>query len=318
MQTWKESGANAKAVRRRSPRFIDCNSIQRSIHLAMVPYFEQPVIRLGPLSIHAFGIAVAVALWVGVSLAQRRFALVGLQPRVGQRLGNWMLAGGLLGAHLFAVLFYFPGKLLTDPWVLLRPWEDISSFGGILGGVIAALLFFRIRASAEDRAQRWAYLDAVAFVFPVPFAIGRIGCALAHDHPGTLTTFPLAISIKSDAALAYIRSVYQQSGAAFAEPASVQREAMGFHDLGWYEFLFLTFVVVPLFQFWSRRDRSRGFYLLAFPAVYLPVRFGVDFLRIVDARYFGLTPAQWVAVAVLAMLPFVAAKLSRRPEVSPS
>src|SRR5215204_2731598 len=92
----------------------------------MLPYFEQPVWRIGPLAIHAFGFVVAIAAWLGLSLVQRRFVREGLNPVLGQRLGGWMLMGGILGAHLFSVLFYFPQKLREDPWLLLRIWEDIK------------------------------------------------------------------------------------------------------------------------------------------------------------------------------------------------
>ena len=88
----------------------------------MLPYLEQPVWQLGPLSIHAFGVAVAVAMWVGLAIVQRRFEREGLDPTTGQRLGGWMLAGGIIGAHLFSVLFYFPDKLRDDPWLLIRMW----------------------------------------------------------------------------------------------------------------------------------------------------------------------------------------------------
>jgi len=268
----------------------------------MLPYFEQPVWQIGPLSIHAFGIAVAVAAWFGLTIVQQRFAHLGLDPQVGQRLGGWMLLGGILGAHLFSVLLYFPHKLRDDPWLILRIWEDISSFGGILGGLAAALIFFAKRARDEDRRTKLAYLDAIAFVFPAALAIGRFGCALAHDHPGTVTTFPLALSLRTDAALGYLDGVYRAAGLALPPGA----RTMGFHDLGLYEFLFLSLVVVPLFVRWSRRRRPAGFYLVAFAALYLPVRFGFDMLRVADVRYVGLTPAQWVAALIMAALPFVA------------
>ena len=66
----------------------------------MLPYFEQPVWQIGPLSIHAFGATVALATSVGLALAGKRFARLGLDPVLGQRLGAWMLIGGILGAHL--------------------------------------------------------------------------------------------------------------------------------------------------------------------------------------------------------------------------
>jgi phosphatidylglycerol:prolipoprotein diacylglycerol transferase len=267
----------------------------------MLPYFEQPVWRIGPLTIHAFGVAVALAAWVGLTRAQYRFARLGLDPRLGQHLGGWMLLGGILGAHLFSVLLYFPDQLYDDPWLILRVWEDISSFGGLLGGLAAALLFFAKHGREHGAGTKLAYLDAIAFTFPASLAIGRFGCALAHDHPGTVTTFPLGISLHSSAAIDYLGGVYRAAGLALPQSAPT----MGFHDLGLYEFLFLSFVVVPLFTRWDRRPRPAGFYLVAFAALYLPIRFTFDMLRVTDARYVGLTPAQWVAASIMAVLPFV-------------
>ena len=43
-----------------------------------------------------------------------------------------------------------------------------------------------------------------------------------------------------------------------------------------------------------------------FAALYFPVRFGLDMLRVSDARYLGLTPAQWGAALVTAALPLAA------------
>ena len=267
----------------------------------MIPYFEQPAWHIGPLTIHAFGVAVAVAVWVGLSIAQRRFEELRLDSQIGQRLGGWMLSGGILGAHLFAVVLYFPHQIQSDPWTILRVWEPISSFGGMIGGVVGALLFFASRREI-DRRTKLAYLDVVAFVFPASLAIGRFGCALAHDHPGRVTSFPLAISLQTAAARDYMADAYASAGLAFPESAS----RLGFHDLGLYEFLYLSLVVVPLFVLWRRRRRADGFYLTAFAALYLPVRFALDTLRISDARYLGLTPAQWVSAVALAVLPFVA------------
>jgi phosphatidylglycerol:prolipoprotein diacylglycerol transferase len=270
----------------------------------MLPYFEQPMWQIGPLAIHAFGVAVALAAWFGLTLVQKRFARLGLDPLLGQRLGGWMLLGGILGAHLFSVLLYFPHELRTDPWLILRVWTDISSFGGLLGGLAAALLFFATHAPEENWRTKLAYLDAIAFVFPAALALGRFGCALAHDHPGTITTFPLAISLRTDAALDYIGGVYRDAGLALPHIT----RTMGFHDLGLYEFLYLALAVVPLFVTWNRRRRPAGFYLVGFAALYLPVRFGFDVLRIADVRYGGLTPAQWVAALIMTGLPFVAVR----------
>ena len=276
----------------------------------MIPYLTQPTVHLGPVTIAAFGVIVAISVFVGLQLGARRFAALGLDRGVGEGLAWWVIAGGFLGAHLFAVLLYFPEKVAANPLTLLKLWEDISSFGGMLGGAIALWLFLRRRVTEIDAPTRWAYADVVAYVFPVALMIGRLACALAHDHPGTVTSFPLAISLATPAAQSFIEHTYAAAGrsAELASPAALS--GLGFHDLGWYEFLYLALVVVPVVFALARRERRSqthrpGTYLVAFLSLYLPVRFAFDFLRVSDVRYAGLTPAQWTALITLGALPVV-------------
>jgi phosphatidylglycerol:prolipoprotein diacylglycerol transferase len=269
----------------------------------MIPYFQQPSLEIGPITIHAFGVIVALAVFAGLLIGERRFAALGLDRELGGRMAWWIIVAGFLGAHLFAVLFYFPRLVIEDPLVLLRLWEHISSFGGILGGAIGLWLFFRLKAREIEPATRLAYLDVAAFVFPISLMIGRIGCALAHDHPGTVTSLPLAISLESAAAQDYIAAVYADAGRAAELPSSAALAQLGFHDLGLYEALYLGVIVVPAMLLLSRQPRSPGYFLGAFVLMYMPARFLLDFLRVGDVRYAGLTPAQWVALlAVIALV----------------
>ena len=203
--------------------------------------------------------------------------------------------------------------MAEHPVVLLRLWEDISSFGGILGGLLGIWLFLRLKSPAVAASTRLVYFDAVAFVFPFALAVGRVACSLAHDHPGTVTSFPLAISLESPKAQAYITGVYQASGRLGELPPPAVLAQLGFHDLGWYELLYLGLVVLPTFALLGRRGRPAGFFVLAFIIMYMPVRFALDFLRVADARYLGLTPAQYVASAMLLSIPLVSRSRARRP-----
>lgn len=281
---------------------------------AVIPYIEQPVLHLGSVTLAAFGTIVAVSVLTGFRIGARRFQALGLDPTFGEGMAWWVVTGGFIGAHLFAVVFYFPGKLLADPLILFKLWEDISSFGGILGGAFALALYLRVRGQALDASQLWAYADVAAFAFPISLMIGRAACALAHDHPGAITSFPLAVSLAAPDAQAFISRIYAAAGR-FAElPPPDVLALLGFHDLGWYEFLYLVTVVVPLIVIVSALERRRGVhrpgtYLILFMATYLPVRFALDFLRVSDVRYVGLTPAQWTAAAALGALPVVAHKV---------
>ena len=272
----------------------------------MVPYFQQPSSSLGPITIAAFGVIVSGAVLAGLEMGRRRFRNLGLDPARGEGIGWYAIVGGFLGAHIFSVLFYFPEKVVANPLLLLKLWEDISSFGSILGGLLAIWLYFRIKAPDVSAEMRRVYLDVVAFTFPFSLAIGRIACSFAHDHPGTITNFPLAISLESPAARQYISSIYRNAGRAAELPPADVMARMGFHDLGWYEFLYLAAVVVPavlLMNHRRRGDQPAGRFAALFILLYMPVRFSLDFLRVGDARYAGLTPAQWTALALLGALP---------------
>ncbi len=126
-----------------------------------------------------------------------------------------------------------------------------------------------------------------------------------------VTNFPLGISLSSPEARTYIMYFYGAAGrlADLPDPARLAR--MAFHDLGWYEFLYTLLVLCPAFLILDRKPRPTGFYPLAFLFLYLPVRFLLDFLRINDARYGGLTFGQYAAIAGFAVAAFVA--LRRAP-----
>ena len=138
----------------------------------MIPYFAQPSLSLGPISIHAFGVLVATGILIGMRLIRRRATAWGMDPFVAERLTIWILLGGFAGAHLIDRLVYYPADAFANPWSLLRFWEGLSSFGGFLGAIVGAVLFVRHERLG---AQKWLFLDLVAYAFPTSWFFGRAG-----------------------------------------------------------------------------------------------------------------------------------------------
>lgn len=256
----------------------------------MFPYFEAPAITLGPVTLHAFGMLVAAAILLGRWMLVRRAQKRGLDGETASRLVLRMVACGLAGAHLVAVTLTDPRDVVRDPLVLIRLWEGLSSVGGIAAGIVAGLWWMR-RSGLKPYEIR-AYLDLVAFVFPFAWILGRAGCAVAHDHPGIPTQGWWA----------------------------VQYPDVPRFDLGLLEFFYALFLA-GLFRWLDRRPRSDGFYLGLFFLLYGPVRFFLDELRVGDARYLGLTPAQYGCVAAVVLGGVVLWNLrggSRRRDAAPS
>jgi phosphatidylglycerol:prolipoprotein diacylglycerol transferase len=223
-----------------------------------------------PLSLKPFGTLVAIGVYLGAFLAVRQGKRQGLDEKVLMSFIIWVVGAGFVGGHVLDTVFYFPERIAQDPLSLVKLWEGLSSFGGFIGATVGVFLW-----KWRHRASVLTYADVVASAFPVGWVFGRSGCSVAHDHPG----------IHSDLWFA----VRYPDGGRF--------------DLGLYEML-LTIPLAVTFLVLARKPRPPGFFIGVMSLAYAPTRFALDFLRVrgiesADARYFGLTPAQWACSALL-------------------
>jgi len=263
----------------------------------MIPYFNGHLFDLphwlplvGDQPIYMFGLLVAIGVIVGDSIVVKEGARRGLDPQDVKFLNVRIVFGGFIMAHLVSVFFYFPETLHNLSlkqlvWRLISIWSGLSSFGGFLGAAIAFLYYTR-----KEKISALSYADSVALGLVVGWIFGRTGCFTAHDHPGRLTNFFLAVRYPGGSR----------------------------HDLGFYELLFTIVIAVVLFRY-ARRPRVPGRVIGLFATMYAPVRFSLDFLRATDyarpdERYAGLTPAQWACIACLATGVWL---LTRKGEVLP-
>jgi phosphatidylglycerol---prolipoprotein diacylglyceryl transferase len=175
--------------------------------------------------------------------------------------------------------------VLANPLSLLYIWESISSFGGFLGAAVVAILFVRRRTDGTG----WRYLDLIASVFPLAWLLGRFGCAVAYDHPGIQTRFFL--------------------GQRFSDH-------LVRHNLGLYEAIGTALLVAWFHRLGKGRQPGAGTFVALLALAYAPMRFVLDFLRIEDARYFGLTPGQYGSV-LLVVVGILILRHASRHEATP-
>jgi phosphatidylglycerol:prolipoprotein diacylglycerol transferase len=237
----------------------------------LIPYFVVEPLRVGPLAIQPFGILAACGVWLASWLLVRTAGRSGLDVEPLEKLTGWALAGGILGAHLLHLGLYHPEELRAGgPLQLMRVWDGLSSTGGVLGGLLACVIFLRMRGLSFA-----PYADAFALALPAGWSVARLGCFSVHDHPGSLTSFFLAVDFPGGAR----------------------------HDLGLYDALVLGSIAVIVHLLRSRQ-RLTGKLLPLVALLYGASRFALDFLRArdlayVDARYLGLTPAQYGCLALI-------------------
>jgi phosphatidylglycerol:prolipoprotein diacylglycerol transferase len=131
--------------------------------------------------------------------------------------------------------------------------------------------------------RRWTrepalrYAQAIAFAFPFGWTLGRLGCFLAHDHPGIRSESPLAVNYPDGARL----------------------------DLGLLEALAMLALSIVFLRLRTRAPTALP-YLGLLCVYYGCVRFGLDWLRIEETlrgiyepRYLGMTLAQWFCPLLL-------------------
>ena len=153
----------------------------------LIPWFEPPVIHipLGPIGtvpLYGFGILVATGFIMGGRVAQDRAKALGLDPEVINRLIGWLVFGTFVGGHVGYGLMYKPDEYLAHPIEFLKAWQGLSSFGGFVVCVPISIWFFR-----KERVPVWPFVDCLAHGLAIGWFFGRMGCFVAHDHPGTPT-----------------------------------------------------------------------------------------------------------------------------------
>ena len=248
----------------------------------MIPYVEHPVWHIGSYPLQAFRVLALAAIVVEYAIVVRRAPRHGFTSDDASSLVAWGIVFGLVSAHVFDVLAYYPERLRADPFELLRVWGSLSSWGGMVGGLTGLGLVAWRRGLGVLGVLR--FFDVCLYALPFTLAVGRFGCALQHDHLGVPSHHFLAVNFPG--------------GPRF--------------DLGLLEFLYLVPVALA-FLWLGRRERPLGFFSGLFFALYGPARFAMDTLRNEDARYLGWTPAQYLCVATaLAGMALVVWSLRRR------
>ena len=280
----------------------------------MIPYIHVPDLKLGPLTLHPFGLLVATGVILGTALATRRARFLGLDLERLNSFITWMLVAGFIGGHMLDEIFYHPAEILRRPWSLFMLWEGLSSFGGFVGGLIGVLLWkyfelapvakvgpvvvhwFKRRPAAQSVLP---FSDVILAVFPVAWIFGRSGCSVVHDHPGARAP--------ADALLAV---AYGPGPADHYGPIELIHGTAPRYDLGLLELMF-TVILAGLLALTWRKKLVTGTYVAVVSLAYAPVRFAMDFLRITDGesadpRYAGLTPAQWQCIGLFAFGVYIA------------
>ena len=262
--------------------------------LASIPSPSNNVIEVGPLTIHYYGILIAIGVIVAVLVTKRRYVRFGGDGALVERVSIWAVVIGFLGARLGYTIThtgdYFPDR----PWAVLFIWEGgLALYGGILAGALTAVYLLH-----RWRGDSFAFGDGVAIGIPLAQVIGRFGNYFNQELFGTPTTLPWGLEIDPG-----------------RRPAGYETFET-FHPTFLYEALWNLVITVGVILLLERRGKLyKGAAFPLYLILYGTGRFLMELLRTdTTFRVLGVSRNGWVSLLAVAVGIAVFVWMQRRRE----
>ena len=262
------------------------------MHPVLFQVFGFPVPSYGFLLALSFLIGTGLSAW----LAKRE----GLKPEAILDVVICIILGAFVGARVYYVLLYrdrFRGDFLRAFVPFVEAGEGFGGlvlFGGIVGGVVAALLYLRLR-----RLPAGGYLDTIAPSIALGVALTRVGCFLNGCCHGIGWDSPLAVSFPPGSPAGQFQ---EEIGAAGLHPSQL------YESFGGLAILLLLLTAGRRWRPWEGLRFSLAVLL------YAVLRFFVDLTRHYEPveKLWSLSHNQVVSLVLLAVFSLLTLRIFRK------
>lgn len=231
------------------------------------------IVKLGPITMYAYGVMVALGFGVAAFLIYNHAARLNLNKEKLVDLLVSILIGGIIGARLFYV-FMNLGYYLAAPLEIFNLSKGgLVWYGGFVAGMLTGILYIRL-----NKMDFWLVMDLIVPYVALAQAFGRIGCYLNGCCYGVAAPagFPMAVTFPDSIVARHPTQLYS---------------AM---------LLVLIYIILRLRQ---ELPHFKGAIFLGYCILYPLKRFIIEFYRGDNPRaYFGMTISQ-----VLSLTVFIAA-----------
>jgi prolipoprotein diacylglyceryl transferase len=150
--------------------------------------------HIGPLFVHAYGLAYVFAVTAAILVTRWGWKRKGGDPNLPQETALWAFPAGLIGGRIY-FLITTPSQIPPHWWGPFAIWKGgLGIWGGIAGGALVGILYVRRRLGPE-RTRLFADVTAPGLL--VAQAIGRLGNYFNQELFGKPTTLPWGLKIDS-------------------------------------------------------------------------------------------------------------------------
>lgn len=258
---------------------------------ALIPYIRPPekliadLPVIGPLKLQFFGPLVAAGVILGYHRCLHFAKRKDIDEFIARDLMFWVLVTGFIISHWVSVLFYFPEDVAANPLVLIMIWNGLSSVGGFFGAMVGFFWYLR-----KQKQPYLVYFDMLCYGLLVGFTMGRLGCSLVHDHPGSIVDASHILAVGP-------------------WPDGQYRL-----DLGLLEFMYLVPIALYIHLVFDWMKARPGKLVGIVTLLYGPYRFFLDTMREKDKLYMGLTTAHYASMILMAIGTYLLFFRKPRPE----
>ena len=267
--------------------------------LYTLPSFAMFGKQVGPVTLHTYGVLLAVAFLAGLWIASRQAKRDGLDSARITDMAIYVLIGGLLGAKVLLLIVEWPYYMKNpkDIWSLVQSGGVF--YGGLLGALPVAFWYAR-----RHQLDGWRTADVLAPGVAIGQALGRLGCFAAGCCYGRPTSAPWAVRFHDDYAAREVGT-----------PLDVPLHPTQLYESGAALLIFLGLLWL------SRHKRFQGQIALTYIALYAVVRFVIEYFRGDAARgtVFGgaLSTSQFISILMVLGVGLVVPRLIRTRPVEP-
>lgn len=229
----------------------------------------------GPLTIHWYGVMIALAFLAGLWTATRRARRENISSERIADIVLWLMVGGILGARIVYVTTYWKDEFAGQPLseIFMIQHGGLVYYGGLIGAALAGFICIRWK-----KLPLWKTVDVLAPSCALGNFFGRIGCLLNGCCYGRACNLPWAIRF----------------------PPGHPTGGLPVHPTEIYDALD-NFILYLLLAWLFRRKKFDGEVFATYLIGYAITRTVMEYFRgdyPPDQIHFGLTPGELISIPI--------------------
>ncbi len=235
--------------------------------------------KIDPITLHTYGLILAIAFLSGISLAVRQAKLEGEDPQKIFDLCFYLVLAAIIGSRILFVLINY-SFYIKNPLNIFKIWRGgLVFYGGLIGALAVGVFYIK-----KYGLSLWKISDILAPSIALGQAIGRLGCFFAGCCYGKPALVSWAVTFTDPESLA---------------PLHIARHPVQLYSSAAALLVFSILLVI------YRKHKFRGQVFFSYVTLYSIDRFALEFLRGDERGFINILGHILSTSQVISILAFI-------------